>query len=176
MVKWENIAHRLYSVQHIGESMNFILKEMCLEQIQHIVNEADENNAFLAHKNEPDFKVMDFLKHFEKEKDFHIFALIDGISLAGFISVLPTNEEHVLSIGPMYICQKYQGMGLGKKQVAEVVKWAKSKQFKRLYTKTWGQNFRSIQIFESLGFIFVTQSRYQRVNGDSTVKYVYDIQ
>jgi RimJ/RimL family protein N-acetyltransferase len=155
--------------------MDFTFKEMTSEQIQHIVDEADKEGRFLPQKEEPNFKVSELFKYFMNNKDFYIFAFMEGTHITGFISILPTNEENTLSIGPMYISQRYQGHGLGKKQVIEVIKWAKDKNIKKLYTKTWGQNFRSRRIFESLGFTFVTEISCARINGDSTVKYEYVI-
>jgi RimJ/RimL family protein N-acetyltransferase len=155
--------------------MSYILKEVSLEQIANIVDEADWNGAFIADKNEPDFKVLNLLKYFEGKEHFHVFAFTDELAIAGFISLLPTKEEHASSIGPMCIRRQYQRLGLGKKQVVEVMNWAKNNHIKRIYTRTWGQNDRSRKIFEGLGFTSISETPDQRINGDSTVSYAYNL-
>jgi RimJ/RimL family protein N-acetyltransferase len=153
--------------------MNFNFEEISLEQVQNTVLEADMNEVFLPSKNEPNFKVNDLFMQFYNNNNFHIFTFVDGIELTGFISILPTKEKHEFSIGPMFIIQRYQGFGLGKKQVIKVIEWAKSNNVRKLYTKTWGHNHRSRSIFQSLGFAFVMEIPNQRINGDSTVKYEF---
>lgn len=155
--------------------MDFYFKEMSLEQIQHVIYEADMSHAFLPQKDEPSFKVYDLFKHFINNIDFHVFAFVEGTEVTGFISVLPAKEEYELSIGPMFISQRYQSLGLGKRQVEEVLEWARNNNVRKLHTKTWGQNSRSRRIFQKLGFAFVAEVPTQRINGDSTVKFVYVI-
>lgn len=153
--------------------MDFEFKEMSLEQIKNIIDESDMSRLFLPLKDEPDLKVSDLFDCFRNIEDFHIFSFIYGIELTGYISLLPMSEENALSIGPMFIRQKYQGLGLGKKQVIKVMEWAKNNKIMKLYTKTWGQNSKSRRIFESLEFKVIAEIPSQRINGDSTVKYEY---
>jgi RimJ/RimL family protein N-acetyltransferase len=155
--------------------MAFMLKETSPEELLSIINKADQDSAFLPNRDEPNFKVSDLLMNLMHEKDFHIFAFADEMNIVGFISILPNNEEEALAIGPMYILKEYQGLGLGKKQVVELVEWAKCKQTRKIYTRTWGQNRRSRKIFECLGFILIAENPGQRINGDSTFKYVLNI-
>lgn len=155
--------------------MNYIFKEADFNEVIELINEADESNAFLPDINEPDFTVSNFFKSYKGKENFFIFSLIDGEDIAGFISLLPTREGNALAIGPMYIKPGFRGKGLGRIQVEEVINWARCNKIKRLYTKTWGENYSSRRIFESLGFIMIKEIPRRRVNGYSTVKYMLDI-
>lgn len=150
-------------------------KESTFERIIDLALEADENRAFLPEKDDPDFKVVNFLKGYINRDSFYLYELTDGLSAVGFVSILPTKDENMLAIGPMYISKKHRGLGLGKRLVDEIINWAQSKKVHKLFTKTWGQNAQSRKIFESLGFICAEEKLNQRINGDSTVKYIYDI-
>lgn len=156
--------------------MNIIFKEVDINEIRDVINESDEGHYFLPHKEEPDFKASELFGYFiQTFGTVNLFSCLIDNNITGFVSILPSDEVGVMSIGPMFISPKYQGLGLGKLQVEKVMEWAKDKSLKKLYTKTWGQNLRSRHIFESLNFTLQEVVMDQRINGDSSVKYEYFI-
>lgn len=100
------------------------------------------------------------------------FALLDDAAKAvGFVVILPHQQEGVSSVGPVYVGSGYRGKGLGRRLIEETIRWAKGKEIRRLFTKTWGGNTRSRRLFEGVGFRMVQEEPDTRVNGDSTVEY-----
>jgi L-amino acid N-acyltransferase YncA len=155
----------------------YTLKEVVYSDLTDLVCEAIETQGFLPLKadEQPFLHVMPRI--FEGHPDFHSFVLLEEQSQqAGFIVVLPHQEEHTLSIGPMYISNRYRGKGLGKRLVQELIGWSQVNGVKRLFTQTWGGNVASKRIFEGLGFEYIGEEAKTRVNGDSTVKYYFHLE
>ena len=50
------------------------------------------SRLFLPHKDKLNFKVRDLFDCYRNIEDFHVFSLINGIELTGYISV-PMNEN-----------------------------------------------------------------------------------
>ncbi|MBN1934699.1 MAG: GNAT family N-acetyltransferase [Anaerolineae bacterium] len=153
-----------------------MLAEVTIDAILDVVREVDETGAFLHSRDEPDFSTVAFLRGFEGAPGFHLFAWMRQDQAAGFISLLPDRDDDTLSIGPMYIRPTFQGQSLGRAQFAAVVEWAGARGIKHLYVRTWGGNVRARRIFQRAGFRLVEEILDARVNGDSTVYYLLDIE
>ena len=153
-----------------------MIVETTLESILDIVREVDERGAFLVSKDEPDFSTVEFLRAFQKKPGFRLFAWTEQAQKAGFISILPHSDPHTFYIGPMYIRPSFQGQRLGYAQMAAAVEWARQQGAKRLLVRTWGKNVRARRIIERLGFRLDREIPDARINGDSTVYYVLDIE
>lgn len=146
----------------------FELKTVDIKEIIRIVKEADSGNNFLPSISDGTFSVENFLK--ENNKKISLYGSYLDQQLIGFLSII-VEEDHIASIGPMYISVKFRGRGFGEKQVREVVSQLKHLKFKTIKTRTWGENKASRKIFEKLKFKLVEEKLNNRINGDSTVKY-----
>jgi len=156
--------------------MDICLQETTLAQIAQVVREVDISGAFLHARDEPDFSCYLFLKGFEDDPGFHLFALRDKDTFAGFVSLLPGADRETLDIGPTYIRPAYQNQGLGSRQMQAVVRWAKARGIRHMGARTWGGNIRARQVFEKAGFVLEREAPDARVNGDSTVYYRLDLE
>ena len=153
------------------QSEKYKLKEVKYTSLIEMIYEAKRNNAFIPLKDDDEI-FLDYMKQLEGTKGCHFFTFhqIDSQTV-GFATILPHKDEKILSIGPIYIMKDFQGQGLGRKLVVELISWAKRSGLKGLFTKTWGENIRSRSIFEGLGFKFKKEKLNDRVNGDSSVHY-----
>jgi RimJ/RimL family protein N-acetyltransferase len=156
--------------------MDICLHETTLNQIAEAVREVDTSSAFLHSRDEPDFSCYSFLSGFEGDPGFHLFAVRDEDTTAGFISLLPGAGRERLDIGPTYIRPAYQNRGLGSQQIQAVVQWAKERGVRHMGARTWGENIRARQVFEKAGFVLEREALNARVNGDSTVYYRLDLE
>lgn len=155
--------------------MDICLERTTLTQIADVVREVDTSGAFLHSRDEPDFSCYSFLRGFEGEPGFQLFAMSDGETIAGFISLLPGRDREILDIGPTYIRPAYQNQGLGSRQIQAVVQWARTRGIRHMGVRTWGENKRARQVFEKAGFVLEREVPNARVNGDSTVYYRLDL-
>ena len=156
--------------------MKYCLKEASIEEIEDILVEAYESKAFLPRRQEPDFNVCSFIKDFRGKKGFYAFGLREDNSCpVGFITVLPVKDPEVLYIGPMYIKGGQRGKGFGRLQVLRLIEWARPIGYKRVKVMTWGENKQSRRIFENMSFTVLEELPDQRINGDSSVKYLLEL-
>lgn len=156
--------------------MTYSFTERQLAEVADVVREADRAGAFLPPKDEPGFSAYAYLAQEQGEAGFHLFALTDSASrTVGFVTIRPTKRQATSYIGPAYVRDQYRGMGLGKLLFDRLIEWCKAHGVRSLYTNTWGANAATRRIFEGLGFCLVRESPDTRVNGDSTVYYLLDI-
>jgi L-amino acid N-acyltransferase YncA len=153
--------------------MIYSMQEKTFSDLTALVWEAETAQAFLPLRGDEPPVLYNLLKRFEGHQDCHFFALLKEPSQeVGFIVTLPYKREGTLGVGPLYIREQYRGMGLGKRLVQELIRWARARGVKGLFAQTWGENVSSRRIFESLGFQFVGETPDTRINGDSTVQYL----
>lgn len=152
-----------------------MLVQTAIDDINDVLREVDETGAFLHSRDEPDFSTAAFLREFEGAPGFALFAWLEQGQVAGFISLLPDEECDTLSVGPMYVSPVFQGRGIGGAQFRAVVAWARERGIRRLWVRTWGGNVRARRVFERAGFSLDHEIPNHRVNGDSTVYYLLDI-
>ena len=146
------------------------IKEIKLDQIQDLVSLSSP--FFLPTGKDVVFDAIKFCQKFIDKGILKLFATInDNGQKIGYISLLINAENNSFDIGPMFVLSEYSGQGLGKKQVEFVINFAKNNNFSKIDTRTWGQNFASRKIFESLDFIKTDEVENDRINGDSTVYY-----
>ena len=157
--------------------MTYSLQEVTFSDLTGLVQEAIDTKSFLPLKGDEESFLRSLPQLFGGHPDCRFFVLLENqVQEIGFIVVLPHKEERTLSIGPMYIREQCQGMGLGKHLVEGLIRWAKAEGIEWLFTQTWGENTRSRRVFEGLGFQCVGEEPGTRVNGDSTVKYLLQIE
>lgn len=150
----------------------YTLKEAKYSRLSELIDEARLLKAFLPSKND-ELLFIDRVQKFERCPGYHFFSYLNNDSeIVGFAMILPYKEKDIRSIGPIYVRKSFQGKGLGKKLVQEVVSWAKRQKLKGLFTQTWGENIRSRRVFEQLGFVLQKEIPDKRVNGDSTIHYL----
>ena len=137
-----------------------------------LIKEAKDSNAFLPSKDD---EGIIFLEEMERIESCHFLLYKDELYQAGFAVLLPYSEPDMMSIGPTYIKKEFQGHGIGKSLVKDLITYSNEAGLKGLYTKTWGKNKPSRRIFESLGFECVGEKPKARINGDSTVKYFLEL-
>jgi RimJ/RimL family protein N-acetyltransferase len=148
------------------------LLEVAYSDLSDLIQEAESLKAFLPSKSN-EFSFLDSMGKFEGSSGSHFFLFVQGdAETVGFATILPYKADEILSIGPIYVKKKYQGQGLGKTLVEEIISWAMNRGLKGLFTQTWGENERSRRVFEKLGFKFLGEKPDARVNGDSTIQYM----
>ncbi len=148
------------------------IKESKYTDLFELIDEAKKLNAFVQSK-EDKMIFLDCMKELENISECYFFLYIKDNSVPiGFAIILPYKDNKILSIGPIYIKEKFQGQGLGKQLVEELIFWAKNNRKIGLFTKTWGENIRSRKIFVELGFSFLKEEKNVRMNGDSTIQYL----
>ncbi len=155
----------------IDRETTCVLVEVAYSALADLIQEAKAVSAFLPLEDDGS-SFLDGMGQFEGLPESHFFLFLGGDSEAvGFAAILPHEAEGILSIGPVYVREKYQGRGLGRKLVEEIISWAEDRGSKGLFTQTWGENVRSRRVLERLGFEFLKEKLNTRVNGDSTVQY-----
>lgn len=151
-----------------------MLIQVAVDDMVDVLREVDETGAFVHSRDEPDFSVVEFLRSFDGAPGFALFAWLEQGQVAGFISLLPEDDQS-LSVGPMYVRPAFQGQGIGGAQFQAAVDWAQERGARRLWVRTWGGNVRARRVFERAGFSLDREIPDHRVNGDSTVYYLMDI-
>jgi GNAT superfamily N-acetyltransferase len=159
--------------------MDYSLKLVDYAELAETILEAEETQAFLQTRADPDFSVSAFCRDGHDDPEltgFRLFTIMDEKDTpTGFIAVWDTPRKGMLYIGPMYINKASRGKGLGRLQVKKLITWCRENGFRGLYTNTWGQNAAPRKIFEGLGFHLVRESENTRINADSTVYYLLDV-
>lgn len=149
------------------------LKECLLENTKQILEFADTEEAFIKSRSDSDKTLYEVMKDFSNSKVFRIFEVINEENKSvGIVSAFPHKDPNTLSLGIMYILPEHRGKGYGKLMIKLFIEYARKEGFKKIYTKTWSSNIASKKVFNKLGFKEISRVENDRVNGDSTVKYL----
>lgn len=149
------------------------LEPISLTEMSDLVAESD--NAFLAPMSDSSQTTTELLQWMKDEPGFSSLGYkADGIVISYIIGLGHKNDS-TITIGPMYVSREYQRRGLGRRQVVDFIEIAKNDGYKNVYTKTWLGNKASRTIFESLGFVESGITPDDRVDGDSTIKYLLEL-
>lgn len=73
-------------------------------------------------------------------------------------------EDHINKkyfVSSLYILPEYQGFGIGKKLLNEAYRIAKEKHFSKVWLGVMRQNVKSLEWYQSLGFIFDEEEPFQ---------------
>lgn len=144
------------------------------EKAKQILDFADKEKAFVKSKHDSDKTLYEVMKDFSNSDVFRIFEILnEEKTCVGIITAFPYKDPNTLSLGIMYILPEHRRKGLGKMMVELFIDYAKEKGFNSIYTKTWSSNVSSNKIFNDLGFKEIGREENDRVNGDSTVKYIF---
>ena len=101
----------------IGQEMTCVLVEVAYSALSDLMKEAMAVGAFLPLKGDED-SFLDSMGQSEGLSGSHFFLFLRRDSEAvGFAALLPHRVEGILSIGPVYVKEKYQGQGLGRRLV-----------------------------------------------------------
>lgn len=145
------------------------IEETNLKNIKDLLSFSSQ--FFLPTRKDGYFDVLKFCKKFAEKNTLKIFTTISDNQNIGYISIILDPENKNLDIGPMFVLFESSGKGYGKNQVEFILNFAKENNFKKIETRTWGKNFSSRKIFESLGFTKINEIENDRINGDSSVFY-----
>ncbi len=83
---------------------------------------------------------------------------------------LKYKEEEITSVGPIMVHPNYRGNKLQKQMLIVLEKYAKSKNFKYIYTKVSEKNIYSKKNFEDLGYKKIEVFHDERGNNISLLK------
>jgi GNAT superfamily N-acetyltransferase len=157
--------------------VNCSLREVTFSDLAALIREAVRSGAFLPLKGDAEPFLLSMPRLLEGHPDYHLFVLEanEGREV-GFVVTLPHKEAGTVSIGPLYVRERYRGRGWGGQMVACLVAWAGSRGITALFAQTWGKNAASRRILEGLGFRCVGEAADTRVDGDSTIKYRLQIE
>lgn len=147
------------------------LIETGIGEIEQMVSESEAD--FVKSKGDQE-NLTELFDQFAGQNKLKLFSSIIESDKIGFISLFLLDES-VVSIGPMYISRKFRGKGYGQLQVDEILNYCRDSGYKKIKTKTWGKNIASRKIFENLGFKQYEEELNNRVNGDSTVKFIREL-
>ena len=153
----------------------YTLAEVAYLELADMIQEAKAARAFLPFKGDRE-PFLDSMGQMEGFADYHFFLFLrDQSDPVGFAVILPHKEDKVVSIGPVYVREQLQGRGLGRRLIGGLIEWAKAREVKALFTQTWGGNTRARRLLEDLGFQFLREKPDTRVDGDSTVQYLLEV-
>ncbi len=115
----------------------------------------------------------DILSHFEKfySQDELIEILNDPFSqgIIAYVDSVPAGwmklfEDHVNKkyfISSLYVLPEFQGFGLGNKLLNEAYSIAEEKKINKVWLGVMKQNFKALEWYKKLGFIFVEEEPFQ---------------
>lgn len=153
--------------------MQILFREISLDEASSLITESCR--AFLPPAVAPDETAKDLFNRFQDLDSFKVFGFVENIPLTYITIFKPyPDRRSTLVIGPMYVGASYRHQGLGKRQVKEIIFWAKANRIHELLTKTWGANSDSRHIFENLGFVEMKRNR-DRADGSETISYTLAI-
>ncbi len=71
------------------------------------------------------------------------------------------NEEGSLELERIYVCSEYQGTGVGKIIIEEVVRIARAEGFKRIWLGVWKKNSGAVIFYHKMGFVVTGTHRFR---------------
>jgi len=154
------------------------IKRTNLQKAKEILNFAEKEKAFVNSVGEDEKTIYEVVESFKDSKNFELFEIISRKKTIGLISSFPSPErlgEETISIGAMYILPEHKRQGFGSEALKLFLENAKSKGFKKAFTKTWSGNKASNKILKNSGFKEIARKEKERVNGDDTVEYLLEL-
>ena len=143
-------------------------------KLKNLFAEAEASKAFLASKKDPNKTISSVTQDMIDELDAEIFELQNQKGKAvGFALIFFKDTQ--LVIGPIYVAMADQGQGYSKDLLKHILELASVKNLDSIFTKTWGANKASRHLFTSHGFTQTKEILNERVDGDSTVSYIYQL-
>lgn len=86
------------------------LREVTFSDLTGLVREAVRSGAFLPLKGDAEPFLLSLPRLFEGHPDYHLFVLGAAAAKAvGFFVTLPHKEAGTVSIGPLYVRERYRG-------------------------------------------------------------------
>jgi ribosomal protein S18 acetylase RimI-like enzyme len=108
-------------------------------------------------------------KHFEKRNPVIIKAMI-GNKLVGFVSIHEIDEG--LKLSWLLVDREFRNKGVGSRLLEEVIRYAKSKGYNKIFLNTWHTNEKAIKLYERYGFRVYNVKENDRGPGVHTVQMV----
>ena len=143
-------------------------------KLKNLFAEAEANKAFLASKKDPNKTISSVAQDMIDELDAEIFELQNQEGTAVSFAVIFIKDTQLV-IGPIYVAVAYQGQGYSRDLLKYILELARAKNLDSIFTKTWGANKASRHLFTSHGFTQSKEVLNDRVDGDSTVSYIYQL-
>ena len=127
------------------------------EYIKEVANLTEKEWGTYKDKKEFDYKVEKKIKKIINSFDNEYYCkliLLDNDSLAGFISIFPSDGEERNDLTPwystMYVKDAYRGKGYSKILNDAIIKEAKKRGFEKIYLKSSLENY-----YEKFGAIYI---------------------
>lgn len=102
------------------------------------------------------------------KKDILVFIAKDKNKIIGYSFCDVSNKKRVRLKG-IVVHKSYQGKGIGEKLIKKVLNELKNLNCKKVVTRTWSSNNKSISLFTKFGFEKYYTIKNQRINGDDTI-------
>jgi len=154
----------------ISKNTKRVFVELSDSQLDPLIDES--RDAFLGSKTKGTLTARELLRKFIGDRHFRAFGVVLDGKIVSYITILShKGRSDARSIGPMYVSDKVQGLGIGTYQVQELIKYLRRRGVTTVFTKTWSENKRSRAVFESLGFEISSIIEGDRTNGDSTIEH-----
>lgn len=143
--------------------MRIFVKELTKEE---------ENKARLLHvkKAQSHFiePIEECLAESESSLEWHSLGIyvkdcLVGYGMYGFIA-----EEKRLWLDRFFIDSRYQGQGYGRKSCTLIIKklWEDFPKEEKIYLSVYKENFASVALYRSLGFVFIPE---KDINGEQVM-------
>ncbi len=128
---------------------NFIITEYELSQEPHLF-------AFLEKCLPESGRALDLNGRHSFYKDIHghfdvFLCMTDGETIIGTVAVRPMNDKDC-ELKSLYLLEKYHGMGLGRKLLETVVRYAADSGYERMYLDSLSNSKRALKLYRMAGF------------------------
>lgn len=102
------------------------------------------------------------------KKNIIVFIAKDKNKIIGYAFCDVSNKKRVRLKG-IVVHKNYQGKGIGEKLIKKVLSELKNLNCKKVVTRTWSSNNKSISLFTKFDFEKYYTIKTQRINGDDTI-------
>lgn len=147
-----------------------VLPENIRIRENHMENEEERNRYIEIHNNIFSKKISnDNLYELMKEKLWTNFSAYVGENVVGNIMVFGKVEEHngerIGFIENLYVLSDWQGHKIARSLIITALKYFQSHGMKKSQLDVWGRNKRAVQLYKSLGYVFVGEKEaYPGIN------------
>lgn len=119
-------------------------------------------------------KTFQMIKRLFKEKYCEIYILEDKKPI-GYFAISFNKNKSLCYLNYFAINKKYQGLGLSKKMMKEVINISKIKGCEAIELAVWGKNFPAIILYSKFGFYVTEITRNKYPHGDSKLRMRKDL-
>lgn len=106
----------------------------------------DFQNQIFPERISLNMNALDGLEKLEK-----VFLMYDGKEIIASGALKPVNED-IAELARMYTNEPYRGQGLAKEIIKQIIKYAKTRNYKKIILDTWKDSTSARKLYSSLGF------------------------